>query len=609
MISVVSEMPVNLSRCGLSNPAMSRISLSLVLLAAALSACQQAPKPKPTVQWAAKLERVSGNRETAAVSRCSPVGDNCKAVAEYAAIELPGRVVTEHGVSARLRLDASTVVNLAEDSALTVPEPGSRTLKLERGHCSLAQTAGLFPLTIYVAGSLVDVPPQPALELAMQLTAPLEGRLTVHRGTATLNVNPYVTVLVQGQTALLSAGKLLDRNAGYSGRAAPVPCVHLDAAVAPPNPGVLRGFGNITARRPGNSQVVAGVRLVKHQVRTVIKDGLARTKIEEEFLNTTGLVLEGRYVFALPSGASLSRLALWVGDKLVEGEIVERKRPAQIFRGIVDDTVRSRAPALLEWVSGTELSLKLFPLEPHKSRRVVFAYNETLPSEAGTLRFRYPIALGADRSTTVDDFSLSVTAYDSRGRLHDVQSPNYPASIQPHEDGTRVEFATKGFAPSQDFVVEYQVPPGQSNTLGSGLPLNLYQPQWGKAEPELPEVAKEADGGGYFAVTLPIGMPPETAVLPRVATARVVVVDRSFGQGEQALSAQLSMARAQDLGRLAVASELRTSLPHRASARAPRLSLDDCRRRSFRALFARTTVDSGCVTSRDSCAVPRSKEA
>ena len=54
-------------------------------------------------------------------------------------------------------------------------------------------------------------------------------------------------------------------------------------------------------------------------------DGFARTEVEEVFQNDTPRVLEGRYLFPVPPDASVSRLALWVGEQLVEGEIVERQ--------------------------------------------------------------------------------------------------------------------------------------------------------------------------------------------------------------------------------------------------------------------------------------------
>ena len=127
---------------------------------------------------------------------------------------------------------------------------------------------------------------------------------------------------------------------------------------------------------------------MSHNVDVVLRDGLARTEIEEVFQNDTAQVLEGRYVFPLPADASISSLALWVNDKLVQGEIVEKKRAAAIFKGIVEDTVRPRDPALLEWVAGGDFSLKIFPLPPKGNRKVRIAYDQVLErvGRAGALR-------------------------------------------------------------------------------------------------------------------------------------------------------------------------------------------------------------------------------
>ena len=140
----------------------------------------------------------------------------------------------------------------------------------------------------------------------------------------------------------------------------------------------------MTARVPGTTEVISGVGHTKHDVRVVILDGFARTEIEEVFQNDTSQVLEGRYVFPLPPDATISRLALWVGSNLVEGEIVEKKRAAAVFNEIVEDTVRPRDPALLEWVAGGDLSLRIFPIPAKSSRRVLLAYNQAL-AESGAI--------------------------------------------------------------------------------------------------------------------------------------------------------------------------------------------------------------------------------
>lgn len=184
---------------------------------------------------------------------------------------------------------------------------------------------------------------------------------------------------------------------------APAPLPPLPPLHDPP-----RGLGSMTARAPGTTETVGGVRLASHHATVTVVDGIAHTEVEEEFRNDTDRVLEGRLRLPVPSGAALSRLALWVGDQLVEGEVVARDRAARIFRGIVDDTVRPRDPALLEVVSGGELSLKIFPLPARGSRKVVFAYDEVLRAKEGEARYVHPLSLGAARATSIDSLRVTV---------------------------------------------------------------------------------------------------------------------------------------------------------------------------------------------------------
>jgi hypothetical protein len=247
-----------------------------------------------------------------------------------------------------------------------------------------------------------------------------------------------------------------------------------------------RGLGAMSARVPGTGEIVSGVRLVSHKVEVVLRDGFARTQVEEEWLNETPQVLEGRYSFPLPPEASISRLALWVGSELVEGEVLERKRAAAIFQQIVDDTVRPRDPALLEWVAGSELSLRIFPIPAKSSRKVLFAYNQVLPVEGGKGRYVYPLSLGADRSATVGEFSLSLKASASGARLEGVATPCYAASMRTEEGEVTVDYSAKSFAPMDDFVVSF------NDGGAGGVRTAVYTPREGEFQPR----AKGASAGG-----------------------------------------------------------------------------------------------------------------
>ncbi|MDI1479850.1 AgmX/PglI C-terminal domain-containing protein [Polyangium sp. y55x31] len=281
-----------------------------------------------------------------------------------------------------------------------------------------------------------------------------------------------------------------------------------------------RGFGTITGRLPGTSTVVPGVRLRAHSVRVTIRDGFARTEIEEELANDTPTVLEGRYVFPLPPDASLSRLALWVGDELVEGEMVERDRAARIFQGIVDDTVRPRDPALLEWTQNSSFSLKIFPMPARGSRKVILAYDEVLPVTKGVARYTYPLSLGEDRAVRMDSFRVHVTVEDAGGAAAEAKVLGHAASLRTEAGRLEADFQADSFVPNADFVLEFPRP-----------------------QAEILPVAVESggDGRGFFAVRVPVPTAPEaSSIEPR--NEKVFVLDASHGVTREGLSAEVTVA-------------------------------------------------------------------
>ena len=69
-----------------------------------------------------------------------------------------------------------------------------------------------------------------------------------------------------------------------------------------------------------------------HKVAVDIRDQIARTVIEESFVNHTPSQLEGVFYFPLPADASISGFGMWIGDQYVEADIVEKQRRAKSTR-------------------------------------------------------------------------------------------------------------------------------------------------------------------------------------------------------------------------------------------------------------------------------------
>ena len=76
-----------------------------------------------------------------------------------------------------------------------------------------------------------------------------------------------------------------------------------------------------------------------------IEDGFARTTIDQTYFNHEQGRLEGLFYFPLPPDASISRLAMYVHGRLMEGGMAEREHARNVFETI---KYRSLDPALLE---------------------------------------------------------------------------------------------------------------------------------------------------------------------------------------------------------------------------------------------------------------------
>ncbi|RIK83108.1 MAG: hypothetical protein DCC68_04685 [Planctomycetota bacterium] len=125
----------------------------------------------------------------------------------------------------------------------------------------------------------------------------------------------------------------------------------------------------------------------KYHVDVHIEDGFARTTIDQTYFNHLSSRQEGTFFFPLPADASISRLAMYVAGKLMEGGMAERQHAAEVFESIKR---KMQDPALLEWIDGTTFRMRVFPLEGREEKRIVLSYTQRLPSLYGKATYRFP---------------------------------------------------------------------------------------------------------------------------------------------------------------------------------------------------------------------------
>ena len=136
------------------------------------------------------------------------------------------------------------------------------------------------------------------------------------------------------------------------------------AAQSPLVPGSKYSGGSLVAVDPQGQETRLSLR--KYHVNVHIEDGFARTTIDQTYFNHEPFRLEGTFYFPLPPDASLSRLAMYVNGRLMEGGMAERQHAREVFDSIV---YRMKDPALLEWVDGSTFKMRVFPLEGRQEKR------------------------------------------------------------------------------------------------------------------------------------------------------------------------------------------------------------------------------------------------
>ncbi len=233
----------------------------------------------------------------------------------------------------------------------------------------------------------------------------------------------------------------------------------------------VRGVGELRARKPGQTEEKdRAVTLKRHAVKVRIAGNVARTEIDEEFMNETDDVLEGVYRFPLPPGAQMERLALEVDGKLVEGEFVDKTRAAGIFRGAlhtatpqvkpVDDIVWVPGPwgdpALLEWQRAGRFELRIYPIPKRASRRVVMAYTEPVREVSGVRKYTYPLPDAPKMKIESFTADVQVAGHDGDDAP---RAAGYELAKKVEAPGTtKFSGAFTNFTPNGDLSVEYTLP-------------------------------------------------------------------------------------------------------------------------------------------------------
>jgi Ca-activated chloride channel family protein len=241
----------------------------------------------------------------------------------------------------------------------------------------------------------------------------------------------------------------------------PLPHPPLVTPVTPPNRTIIHPVGPIntvppvTPVRPPvlHGSVSFGLHLQNEEVKTSIKDQVAKTYIKQVFANDTDRNLAGTYLFPLPADTTFSSFSLHIDGKPVEGQILEAEAARQEYEAIVRRMVD---PGLLEYADYKTVRARIFPIPAHGTKTVELEYTQLLKAENGMLKYNFPLRTEGE-TNAAEEIKVAVDV-SSKQALKAVWSPTHQVTLDRNGDHqAKISFFEKNSLPDKDFLLCYSV--------------------------------------------------------------------------------------------------------------------------------------------------------
>jgi len=114
---------------------------------------------------------------------------------------------------------------------------------------------------------------------------------------------------------------------------------------------------------------------------------VAKALVTQNFKNETSKWLEGIYVFPLPDNAAVTSLRMYIGKRIIEGQIKERKTAKKIYTKAKKE---GKKASLLEQERPNIFTISLANIGPEETIRVELSYEHTVSYDNGVFSLRFP---------------------------------------------------------------------------------------------------------------------------------------------------------------------------------------------------------------------------
>lgn len=277
--------------------------------------------------------------------------------------------------------------------------------------------------------------------------------------------------------------------------------------------------------------------LSEMSVTITIDRQLARTRVVQIYANRISRPIEGTYVFAVPTTATIADFAVWDGDTRIPGVILERRTARAIYEEIA---ARAIDPGLLEQEGDesapTAFTVKVAPIPAYGTKRIEIEYTELLSVDDMQSYYSLPLKPSQYGEQLVAQLRIDlsilsgfpVSGLEVKGNQFPVAiDREEPNAIAAHYEGTNV-------SPAQDFAFNYSiaVPESRLDVIAYRSPERISP-----AELRDPALA-ERQPDGYFQATAifnPTGRAPGSSAANGRPRSVLFVLDTSLSMSGEKL--------------------------------------------------------------------------
>lgn len=193
-------------------------------------------------------------------------------------------------------------------------------------------------------------------------------------------------------------------------------------------------------------------------VNVLIDNQYARVRVVQIFGNRTDRIQEGRYVFLIPTTASVSDFAVWDGDVRIPGVILEHRRAEEIYK---DLALQSIDPGLLkqegEDTANTAFTVQVAPIPAYGTKRLELEYTELLSVDNLESYFSFPFKPSQYGTQSVGHLEIRLQL-TSRVAMTDLSVKSKAFALNFIENSAQYKsasFAANDVQLSEDFAFSY----------------------------------------------------------------------------------------------------------------------------------------------------------